>query len=222
LLGHIVKRKSPDGMSWKEQMGIAAAVFMVFIPCRTIALIRIDPRTATEHPVEKALTVMSKEKTDFGRGQTVFLRDDDIRILSPRFWFNFLRDRARRLGTQTALFVSDKGQPYMKSDAIGKALKQLLHDVGIPDYYKPYSIRHALITYLYELGYSETQVNAYTGHSPNYHTTIRFYYHLDMNAIGKKITELVEIPEKAQRTIEADEEEEDNNQDEGEEDNEEQ
>jgi integrase len=79
-------------------------------------------------------------------------------------------------------------------------------EAGIPPNYLPYSIRHALITYLYELDYSETQVNAYTGHSPNYHTTIRFYYHLDMNAVSRKITELVPISEQAMRSIMADQE----------------
>jgi site-specific recombinase XerD len=129
---------------------------------------------------------MSREKTDFGRGQTVLLlRDDEIEILSPRFWFHFLHNKALQRGITNALFVSETGQAYTRSDSIGKALKQLLADAGIPGIYLPYSIRHALITYLYELGYNEIQVNAYTGLSPNYHTTIRFYYHLDKNAIGK-------------------------------------
>jgi hypothetical protein len=214
LLGHIVKRRCPIGLSWKEQMGITAAVFMVFVPCRPIALIRINPATATEHPSAEALTVMSREKTDFGRGQTVLLlRDDEVEILSPRFWFNFLHNKALQRGITNALFVSETGQVYTRSDSIGMALKQLLADAGIPGIYLPYSIGHALITYLYELGYSEIQVNAYTGHSPNYHTIIRFYYHLDKNAVGKKITGLIPIPEKAMRSILADQEGEEEDQD---------
>jgi integrase len=195
-------------------MGIAAAVFMIYVPCRPIALIRINPSTAAAHPSGKAITVMSREKTDFGRGQTVLLIwEDKIEILSPRFWFNLLHERALRFGITDALFVSEAGQAYVRTDALGRALKQLMAEAGIPPNYLPYSIRHALITYLYELEYSETQVNAYTGHSPNYHTTIRFYYHLDMNAVSRKITELVPISEQAMRSIMADQEGEEDQQD---------
>jgi site-specific recombinase XerD len=141
------------------------------------------------------------------------LRDDEIEILSPRFWFNFLHNKALQRGITDAFFVSETGQAYTRSDSISRALKQLLADAGIPGTYLPYSIRHALITYLYELGFSEIQVNAYTGRSPNYHTTIRFYYHLDKNAMCKKITGLIPIPEKAMSSILADQEGEEEDQD---------
>jgi hypothetical protein len=202
-------------------MGIAAAVFMIYVPCRPVALIRINPTTATEHPTGTALTVMSREKTDFGRGQTVlYLRDNEFDILSCRFWFNFLHNRALNLGVKDALFVSETGHAYVCADSISKALKQLLADAGIPSIYLPYSIRHALITYLYELGLDETRVNAYTGHSPNYHTTIRFYYHLDKNDVANKINDLIPISEQARRSIIADQENEEGDQEEEEQNNE--
>jgi hypothetical protein len=73
---------------------------------------------------------------------------------------------------------------------------------GVP----AYSVRHALITFLLSLGFSEVEVNAFTGHSNNYHTALNHYFHLDGNWAGNRIVEeaLRAVPEKAERLIEVD------------------
>jgi hypothetical protein len=76
--------------------------------------------------------------------------------------------------------------------------------VGIPDRFKPYSIRHALITDLYRRGLSESEVNAYTGHSHRSHTTLNYYYHLDKNWVGASIATSFPIPESVQRALQLD------------------
>ena len=169
-------------------MAVAAAAFRIFIPCRTIALIRMDPRNAKTAPDGKSITVLAQEKTDFGRGlSTLVLRDMPDRALSPMRLFLTLKGRAVGLGCEDALFCSARGFAYKRSDVIGKALKALLAAAGIPPMYLPYSIRHALINELYASGLDEKQVNAYTGHSNNHHTTLNFYYHLDKQWVGNKL-----------------------------------
>jgi hypothetical protein len=65
-------------------------------------------------------------------------------------------------------------------------LKQL-ERAGIDRKYPAYSIRHALITALFDAGLSESQVNAYTGHSNSAHTAATSYFHLNSKWIGHAI-----------------------------------
>jgi site-specific recombinase XerD len=58
---------------------------------------------------------------------------------------------------------------------------------GIDRKYPAYSIRHALITALFDASLSESQVNAYTGHSNNAHTAATSYFHLNAKWIGHAI-----------------------------------
>jgi hypothetical protein len=53
--------------------------------------------------------------------------------------------------------------------------------------YTAYSIRHALITELFNRGLKEQEVNAYTGHSNNAHTALTNYFHLEENWVGRKL-----------------------------------
>jgi outer membrane protease len=52
-----------------------------------------------------------------------------------------------------------------------------------------YSIRHAVITALFKF-MKETEVNAFTGHSNNPHTSLNYYYHLDKNWAGKVLADM--------------------------------
>jgi integrase len=69
-------------------------------------------------------------------------------------------------------------------DNIRKFLAKILKDANIPEVYKPYSIRHVVITALFQAGFDEKPVKAYTGHSNNSHTALNYYYHLDRSWAG--------------------------------------
>jgi hypothetical protein len=68
-------------------------------------------------------------------------------------------------------------------------LKNELRKAGIADSFPAYSIRHVLITFLFDQGLSEVEVNAYTGHSNNSHTALKYCFHLDANWMGVRIAQ---------------------------------
>jgi hypothetical protein len=92
-------------------MGLAAAVFMVFLPCRPIALIRLNVAKARIRKTDGAIIVPTHEKTDFGRGITemVFRSAGEWR-LSTGYYYHLLCGRARRKGVQDALFCAEDGR----------------------------------------------------------------------------------------------------------------
>jgi hypothetical protein len=59
-------------------------------------------------------------------------------------------------------------------------VKSLTVEGGIDRSFPAYSARHALIT-LIRLGFTEVEVNAFTGHPNNSHTALNHYFHLDGN-----------------------------------------
>jgi integrase len=76
----------------------------------------------------------------------------------------------------------------MRTDPILYRLSKLIHERGIPEGFTGYSIRHAVITALFGF-MKETEVNAFTGHSNNSHTSLKYYYHLDKNWAGKMLAD---------------------------------
>jgi hypothetical protein len=161
---------------------------MIFIPCRPVAMIRMDCARARWAEPERVLVVPAKEKMDKGRGYTeLVLRKMNNESLCPLRHYLLLQRRAKGLGADGSLFCSEDGKPYAQSAQLSRLLKQLLAPAGIDRKYPAYSIRHGLITALFDAGLSESQVNAYTGHSKNTHTVATSYFHLNSKWVGHAI-----------------------------------
>jgi hypothetical protein len=70
---------------------------------------------------------------------------------------------------------------------LSNLLKQLLTKAGIDWKYPAYSIRHALITALFDAGLSDSQVSACMSNSNNAHAASTSYFHLNSEWIGHAI-----------------------------------
>jgi hypothetical protein len=174
-------------------MAVSVAVFMIFVPCRMVALTRIDPTTAITDPLTGHTKVRAKEKTDFGQGQSELLfRSLPNPRLSPKRYFGLLADRSLRKGNRHSLYISEAGGPYTRTDSMRKSVVTMMGKAGIPKYYTSNSIRHAWLSSAFAHGRTEAEVNAYSGHSPAHHTALKFYNHLDSNWLGAKIAKMGE------------------------------
>ena len=185
LLEYIRKDRSWKQLTWYQRTARAAALFMIFIPCRTIGAWRINCDTEVWSADGLSVDVTAKEKTDYGRGTTAFLiRACKVTNLCPLTAYRLLKAEASKRGAQGTLWCTVAGKPYKQASFLSRLLKGLLREAGIPAQYTAYSIRHALITALFEMGLNEVQVNAYTGHSNNAHTALTHYFHLDEKWVG--------------------------------------
>jgi hypothetical protein len=63
-----------------------------------------------------------------------------------------------------------------------------------------------MITWFFSHGWSELQVNAYTGHSNNSHTALDHYFHLNKKWLGRELESgsFCEVPEPAVKAIRED------------------
>jgi hypothetical protein len=195
----------PAKQPWPDLMGLSAAVLMTLLPCRPVALLRMDLTKARIRKSDGALIVPAWEKTDFGRGVTeLVFHDSPEQWLSTRYYYDVLSRRAWERGVFDALYCSERGMKYKRTDPIGKALKRLLERMGIEGY-TGYSFRHSMIQALFDAGLDEKQVNAYTGHSNNAHTAVNFYYHLNKMWAAQKLraapTDKVQLCEQALQIV---------------------
>ena len=170
----------------------------------------MDPQSERWAPDESSVEVTTKEKMDPGKsGSVLLLRASEVPNLCPLHAYRLLKAGATARGLRGTLWGSANGVPYKQASALSRLLKGLLREAGVPSQYAAYSIRHALITALFDMGLSEVQVNAYTGHSNNAHTALTHYFHLDAQWIGKGLQEGKEkqVSDKAGKAMGSDDEE---------------
>jgi hypothetical protein len=73
--------------------------------------------------------------------------------------------------------------------------------------YTAYSVRHALITALFNMGLKEQEVDEYTEHSNNAHTALTNYFYSDENWVGRSLVGAgadTQVSERAARHTERD------------------
>jgi hypothetical protein len=190
MLDFIREGPPSEDLSWVELMGRAAVLFMIFIPCRPVGIWRMRVKEEKVSADGKAIEIPTREKTNTSKGSTVLLiRAGTVPNLCAVRVYNLLRKGATARGITETVWCSERGVVYKQSSAISRLLKNELRRAGIADSFPAYSIGHALITFLFEQGLSEVEVNAYTGHSNNSHTALTNYFHLDANWMGVRIAQ---------------------------------
>jgi site-specific recombinase XerD len=163
-----------------------AALFMIFLPCRPIGMLRIDPTEERWSDDKTTVELPVMEKMNRGRDKTVMIvRSCEIPQLCPLTHYRLMKVRAEKMGFRTCIWIAESGKPFAQSAAICRLLSKLLREINIPQKYTAYSIRHALITALFDMGMSEVDVNSFTGHYNNSHTAISNYFHLDSKWVGR-------------------------------------
>jgi hypothetical protein len=129
------------------------------------------------------------------------LHSIEEKCFCPVEHINILIEGAQQRGVDDTLWCSDAGVPYTQPAAISRLLKVLLAEAGIDPSYSAYSMRHALITALFDGGMSEVEVNAYTGHSNKSHTAATNYLHVNKNRIGHALANRVANVQTSQTAI---------------------
>jgi hypothetical protein len=188
VLDYIRGGPPSEQLAWVDLMERAALLFMIFIPCRPVGMLRMHAAESRFSSDGSSIEVPTKEKTNSGKGSTILLiRKGPVSNLCAVNVFTRLKTGAIARGVTDSLWCSDKGMAFKQSSAISKLLKGGLKKAGVSVSFPAYSIRHALITYLFDQGLSEIEVNAFTGHSNNSHTALTHYFHLDKKWMGSQI-----------------------------------
>jgi site-specific recombinase XerD len=98
-------------------------------------------------------------------------------------------DRKKKFLNPQVFLYTQSGTPLHHTQLLSGSIKMVLTAAGVPSYFKPYSIKHAVISALFHLGYSRTEVNLFTGHSELADTAPAFYLRSIKNWPGFSLAE---------------------------------
>jgi integrase len=190
LFSYIRKGPRSDQLSLKQLRRRLAFLLMTLVPCRPVAIWKMEVEGEKWAEDGNSVEVPTKEKTNHGRQGTVLvIRKCEVENWCPLTCYKLARATAARDGVPNMLWYTEQGKPYKQASVISREVKSLMVEGRIDRSFPAYSARHALITLLIKLGFTEVEVNAFTGHSNNSHTALNHYFHLDGNWAGRRIVQ---------------------------------
>jgi hypothetical protein len=225
LLRRIVKRRSPgtqkkyrtmwdigkllnyigctypdnNALSLHELSIKTVVLVMVFTVCRFPELTRlsIDPRIAeADH-----LSLLTEMKTALDEKTPITLRQLTNATICPvravRAWL----ERTGESGNP--LFVDPTTHLPLKARQIGELVRRAFAGAGIPPIYGAYSIKHSVVSFLFNAGVEEWKINAFGRWAPGSHTAATFYRvdPTDDDWLGFRIAQAVSVQRDAPARI---------------------
>jgi site-specific recombinase XerD len=175
----------------------AMMIVMIFSACRLAELGRMErPADADVHEDVITLKTITKQRQE--TKQQIVMRSISLNALCPvatvRAWLRRMpvpdHDRLFCLlrGQETTPGGVTAGRVLTTPD-ICKRFLRVMKEAGIPSHYTAYSIKHAVVTKLFQLGATEEQIGAY-GHWAQGSRTAQRWYNiatLDKDWLGTKL-----------------------------------
>jgi hypothetical protein len=144
---------------------------MIFSACRFPELTRLSVDPLGVSADQLSLVTVTKTRMDERTAITFRpLREADICPCSAvRVWL-------RRLDIDgNPLFVDPTTRLPLKQHAISAEVRRMFTEAGIPPSYGAYSIKHAVISFLFSRGIEEWKINDFGRWSPNSTVASTFY-----------------------------------------------
>jgi hypothetical protein len=132
------------------------AVTMIFSACRLSELSRmtVDPNAVTT----LRLRVNVRVKTALDSEDSITFYPVEETAICPHA---ALSEWIGLSGAHQTLFAQPETHKPMSATAIAAVLRELMTEAKISDEYGPYSIKHAVVTYLFDQGAGESQINEF-------------------------------------------------------------
>jgi hypothetical protein len=115
---------------------------------------RVDPKQVTE----AGLRIDTNLKTSLETRDFIMFYPVEDKGVCPH---TAIRECLGRYAQRAALFVHHETQGPMTATTIAGMLRDLMTKAGISEEYGPYSIKHAVITFLFSKGAEEAQINEF-------------------------------------------------------------
>jgi hypothetical protein len=218
LITSIRREGAPGGLQeldWDRLVGRIGSMLMIYTACRISDMFNIAPERSRWS--EEGGMMMIAMKTKSGEGRLKFgivIPTEDSRV-DPVNTIREYRSRVSRFSSsQSSFFLQKDGSPISSPEKLAsRYLVPYIRRAGIPAPYTAYSIKKAVITSLFNKGFSKERISSFTGHSNDCNTALK-HYHDPTNdwlghilAGGASMTREVEVPDDAAQELNGAEEE---------------
>jgi site-specific recombinase XerD len=172
---------SRDDLMTKTMM-----LVMIFCACRLAELARMEwPETTGAEEQSLVLRAITKQKQT--TLQDFVMRRATLEAICPVSTLHAWMRKAA--GGKTALLFHQGGGQALTREVISHRFVKVFAAAGILSHYTAYSLKHAVVTKLYNLGATDEEVCAYGHWAPGSRTPRQWYYIpvVDRNWLGAKI-----------------------------------
>jgi site-specific recombinase XerD len=149
----------PDSkpLSYADLSAKTLFLTMVFSACRITELTKLT--LSAEGDGTTSILLNTNVKTRLEEQRTIVINAIPSKEICP---LNAITELLRRRQGHIALvFAEEKIHAPLKVAAVSAALRSLMTRAGIDTLYSPYSIKHAVITYLFSVQAGETRINEF-------------------------------------------------------------
>jgi hypothetical protein len=183
------ERTPLQNLPWTTLVGRVGITLIIFCCCRVKDMFNIVPSKSVWKAQDGSMALAMRTKDGKGRLKFKILLHVKELGLDPIITINTYRDRCKNNSSSSdTFFVQEDGTPIASSEALSRNfLTPYIRGKNIPPPYTPYSVKTAVITTLFNEGFSKDQVSAYSGHSSNSSTALKHYHDPTNQWLGHRI-----------------------------------
>jgi hypothetical protein len=170
--------KDLQRLSWEALVGRVGVMLMIFTACRISDMFNISPQRCRWSEEGGGMMIAMKTKSGEGRLKFGILIPTQDVCVDPVATVKEYRSRISRFpNSASSFFLRENGFPVTSPESLSRSfLIPYIRKAGIPPPYTAYSIKKAVITSLFNQGYSKERVSSFTGHSTNSNTALKHYH----------------------------------------------
>jgi site-specific recombinase XerD len=161
-------------------------LILAFTACRPSEVVTIVPNRVQYFSESKSMllpTIVKQHRNRITVLQIQQIQDEQIcPVAATLEWLARLKTLH-----QSTFLLTKSGQPLTSAQLLSDPIRSVFDAASIPSFYRPYSIKHAVISALYHLGCTRTEVNIFTGHSELADTAPTFYLKSINEWLGYKL-----------------------------------
>jgi integrase len=174
---HLIRRTlaEHEALPDEEMQTKAMVSLMIFSACRLSEISRVTvPATQGEEGCFTATTIMKQKQAIIQPLRVYTLSDSAV---CPVRALTAWDERRKRLHPPPYFFFNLTTRRHIRQSAVSAAFRGLMQRAGVPERFKGYSIKHAVITKLFRLGMPEEQIISFGRWKPG-STVPRTYYYI--------------------------------------------
>jgi hypothetical protein len=175
LFAYYRSRPPNNSLNDYDVMIKAVILILVFTACRPREVVNILADKIQHIAISKSLlipTVVKSHRNTITNLQVQSLPDVQICPVSAiSEWL----ERKKKFLNPSVFLYTQSGNPLRYAQLLSPPIRTVLTAAGVPPQFRPYSIKHAVISALFHLGCSRAEVNLFTGHSELADTAPAFY-----------------------------------------------
>jgi integrase len=205
LFRYYLQGPSHADLPFRRLVARAIVLLRIYTACRSNEIFNINWGKCEWDYDKGMLFLPTRPKDKSGKIVSMVIHElPQTSAICPFRILLYLKGRVEsKWGIDTPLLCREDGLPFSRVTQIAELIQEDMRAAGIPEEYKPHSIRAAVISKGFSLHLSKDQISVLSGHSLKSQTIMDHYYREIGNWPGFKLAEgILHLPQQQPPTTE--------------------